>query len=48
VDDCKLSHHSSRANNNIIDWLCKEYESIFEDGLGQMTVSREESTSILE
>jgi hypothetical protein len=48
VDDCKLSHHSSGANNNIIDWLCKEYESIFEDGLGQMTVSREESTSILE
>jgi hypothetical protein len=21
VDDCKLSHHSSRANDNIIDWL---------------------------
>jgi hypothetical protein len=40
VDDCKLSHHSSKANNNIINWLYQEYESIFEDGSGQMTVSR--------
>jgi hypothetical protein len=40
VDDCKLSHRSSRANNNIIDWLRQEYESIFEDGSGKMTVSR--------
>jgi hypothetical protein len=39
VDDCKLSHHSSRANNNMIEWLWQEYESIFEDGSGQMTVS---------
>jgi hypothetical protein len=31
VDDCKLSHRSSRANDNIIDWLHQEYESIFED-----------------
>jgi hypothetical protein len=40
VDDCKLSHRSSRANNNIIDWLHREYKSIFEDGSGIMTVSR--------
>jgi hypothetical protein len=40
VDECKLSHRSSRANNNMIDWLRQEYESIFEDGSGQMTVSR--------
>jgi hypothetical protein len=40
VDDCKLSHHSSRASDNIIDWLRQEYESIFEDGSGKMTVSR--------
>ncbi len=39
VDDCKLSPCSSRANNNMIDWLWQEYESIFEDGSGQMTVS---------
>jgi hypothetical protein len=40
VDDCKLSHRSSRANDNMIDWLQQEYESIFEDGSGEMTVSR--------
>jgi hypothetical protein len=40
VDDYQLSHHSSRANDNIIDWLHQEYESIFEDGSGKMTVSR--------
>jgi hypothetical protein len=34
VDDCKLSHHCSRAINNMIDWLCQEYASIFEDGSG--------------
>jgi hypothetical protein len=39
VDDYKLSHHSSRANYNIIDWFHQEYESIFEDGSGKMTVS---------
>ncbi len=40
VHDCKLSHCSSRANDNMIDWLRQEYESIFEDGLGRMTVRR--------
>jgi hypothetical protein len=40
VDDCKLSHCSSRANDNMIDWLHQEYKSIFEDGSGEMTVSR--------
>jgi hypothetical protein len=40
VDDCKLSHGSSRANDNVIDWLRQEYKSIFEDGSGEMTVSR--------
>jgi hypothetical protein len=40
VDDCKLSHCSRTANNNIIDWLHQEYKSIFEDGSGKMTVSR--------
>jgi hypothetical protein len=34
VDDCKLSHGSSRVNDNMIDWLQQEYESIFEDGSG--------------
>jgi hypothetical protein len=40
MDDCKLSHCSSRANDNVIDWLHQEYKSIFEDGSGEMTVSR--------
>jgi hypothetical protein len=40
VDDCKLSHHSISTNENMIDWLSQEYESIFEDGSGKMTVSR--------
>jgi hypothetical protein len=28
VDDCKLSHHSSRAIDNMIDWLHQEYETV--------------------
>ena len=40
VDDCKLSHVDSKANDNMIDWLRKNYESIFEDGSGAMKVSR--------
>jgi hypothetical protein len=35
-----LSHGSSRVNDNMIDWLQQEYESIFEDGSGWMTVIR--------
>ncbi len=40
VDDCKLSHRESKEMDNMIEWLRKEYESIFEDGSGKMTVSR--------
>ena len=40
VADCKLSHHRSKVNDQMIKWLRQEYESIFEDGLGKMTVSR--------
>ena len=40
VNDCKLSHHESKVNDRIIEWLHQEYESIFEDGSGKMTVSR--------
>ncbi len=35
MDDCKIE-----SPHNMIDWLQQEYESIFEDGSGQMTVSR--------
>ena len=40
VDDCKLSHVSSKVMDDVIAWLKQEYESIFEDGSGQMTVRR--------
>jgi hypothetical protein len=40
VDDCKLSHRKSKVMDKMIKWLRQEYESIFEDGSGEMTVSR--------
>jgi hypothetical protein len=40
VDDCKLSHRKTKVMDSIIDFLRQEYESIFEDGSGAMTVSR--------
>jgi hypothetical protein len=40
VDDCKLSHVDSKVQDEFIQVLRDEYESIFEDGSGKMTVSR--------
>jgi hypothetical protein len=40
VDDCKLSHRDPKVMDDMIGWLRKEYERVFEDGSGQMTVSR--------
>ena len=40
VDDCKLSHCDKKVMNRMIDYLRKQYESIFEDRSGKMTVSR--------
>jgi hypothetical protein len=40
VDDCKLSHLDSKVMDTTIEWLQSEYESIFEDGSGAMTVHR--------
>jgi hypothetical protein len=40
VDDCNLSHHKNKVMDSMIDYLRQEYESIFEDGSGAMTVSR--------
>ena len=40
VDDCKISHVSKRVVDQTIEWLRKDYESIFEDGSGRMKVSR--------
>ena len=40
VDDCKISHVSDTVIDETIDWLRKDYESIFEDGSGEMKVNR--------
>jgi hypothetical protein len=40
IEDCNISHKSSAVIDNTIAWLRVEYESIFEDGTGQMKVHR--------
>jgi hypothetical protein len=40
VDDCKLSHRKTKVMDSMIEYLRQEYESIFEDGSGEMMVSR--------
>jgi hypothetical protein len=40
VDDCKISHVESKTNDDFIEVLRQEYESIFEDGSGKMVVHR--------
>jgi hypothetical protein len=40
VDDCKISHESTKVVDATIKWLRAEYESIFEDGSGVMKVHR--------
>jgi hypothetical protein len=40
VDDCKISHESSKVIDDTIDWLRSEYESKFEDDSGAMKVHR--------
>jgi hypothetical protein len=40
VDDCKLSHRKKKVVDSMIECLRQEYESIFEDGSGAMTVRR--------
>jgi hypothetical protein len=40
VDDCKLSHESSRVVDKTIKWLRAENGSIFEEGSGAMNICR--------
>jgi hypothetical protein len=40
IDDCKISHKSTKVVDNVIVWLQSKYESIFEDGSGAMKVHR--------
>jgi hypothetical protein len=46
VDDCKLSHINPKANDEMIEWLRENYESIFEDGSGKMKVRPRKSSYI--
>jgi hypothetical protein len=39
-DDCKLSHRKKKVMDRMIEYLRQEYERIFENGCGAMTVSR--------
>ena len=48
VDDCKMSHVDTKVNDYLIKILKEEYESIFEDGSGKMTVSQGKFTNTLE
>jgi hypothetical protein len=40
VNDCKISHESSKIVDTTIDWVLAKYESIFKDGSGAMKVHR--------
>ena len=40
LEDCKLSYRRSKFNYWLINFLRQEYESIFKDGSGKMTVIR--------
>jgi hypothetical protein len=40
VDDCKISHKDPKVVEDTVAWLRQEYESVFEDGSGKMTVHR--------
>ena len=40
IDDCKVSHVGPKVNNKLIKSLKQEYESVFEDIIGKMTVNR--------
>ena len=39
VDDCKLSHASPWVLDEVIEWLQRDYKSIFEDGSGAIKVA---------
>lgn len=47
VDDCKLSHKDKKVNDKFIEVIREEYESIFENGLGKMSVSHRKKRTYL-
>jgi hypothetical protein len=40
VNDCKISHESSKVVDTTIDWVQAKYKSTFKDGLGAIKVNR--------
>ena len=48
VDNCKNSHVDPKVDDKLIKSLKQEYESVFEDGTGKMTVNRGKKKSVLE
>ena len=40
VSDCKISHENPKDIDNIVSWLCQDFESIFTDGSRKMKVAR--------
>jgi hypothetical protein len=47
IDDCKISHEYPAVIDDTIAWLKVKYESIFEDGSGQMKVDRSKTHKYL-
>jgi hypothetical protein len=39
VDDCKLRHHKNKVMDSMIEYLRQEYDNIFEDRSGAMTMN---------
>ena len=38
VDNCKISHKSTNVLDQIIEWLRRDFERVFEDGTGKLKV----------
>ncbi len=40
INDCRISHEFTKVVDKLIDWLRAKYETIFEDGSGEMKVNK--------
>ena len=48
VDDLKISHKNPDVVSRMIEWLKENYQKIFPDGSGKMTISRGKIQDYLE
>ena len=48
MGDCKLSHVDPKVDDKFVEDMKQEYESIFKDGSGNMTVNRDKIYKHLE